>query len=53
MKKDKLYILFDDYNQKLKEDIDVIGTISTQIGNAAFRHAYKIIEVDINRHKDK
>lgn len=38
-------IVYDDYNQKIPKDQTIIGTITTQIGNPAPRHGYRIIEV--------
>lgn len=37
-------IIYDDYNQKIPSDQSCIGTITTNIGNSAPRHGYKIIE---------
>ena len=35
-------IIIDDYNQRGPQDQDVIGTVTTQFGNPAPRHGYKI-----------
>lgn len=37
-------IIIDDYNQRVPQDKDVIGTVTTQFGNPAPRHGYKIAE---------
>jgi DNA (cytosine-5)-methyltransferase 1 len=37
-------VLIDDYNQRVPQDQDVIGTVTTQFGNPAPRHGYKIAE---------
>ena len=37
-------MIYDDYNSKFPQDQDVIGTITTQIGNPAPRHGFKIVE---------
>lgn len=42
MKKEQ--IIIDDYNQRIPENQEVIGTITTQIGNPAPRHGLKIVE---------
>lgn len=44
MNKDNKPIIIDDYNQRIPEDQDVIGTITTNIGNSAPRNGYKIAE---------
>lgn len=36
-------ILFDDYNQSIPQNQGVCGTITTQFGDSALRHGYKII----------
>lgn len=43
----KRIIVYDDYNSKVydREGGDMIGTITTNIGNPAPRHGFKIIEV--------
>ena len=38
-------IIIDDYNQRIPQDQDVIGTVTTQFGNSAARHGYKIVEL--------
>lgn len=43
-----IFIAYDDYNSDVPEDSDIIGSITTQIGNSAFRHCWKIIEVNID-----
>lgn len=37
-------IIIDDYNQRVPQEQDVIGTVTTQFGNPAPRHGYKIAE---------
>jgi DNA (cytosine-5)-methyltransferase 1 len=37
-------IIIDDYNQRVPQDQDVIGTITTNVGNSAPRNGYKIAE---------
>lgn len=37
--------VWDDYNECFPKDQDVIGTITTQIGNPSPRHGFRIIEV--------
>lgn len=37
--------VWDDYNESFPKDQDVLGTITTQIGNPAPRHGFRIIEV--------
>lgn len=37
-------IIIDDYNQRVPQDQDVIGTVTTQFGNPAPRYGYKIAE---------
>ena len=37
-------IVYDDFNGKIREDQDTVGTISTMIGRDSERHGYKIIE---------
>lgn len=44
---EKESIVFDDYNQRIPQDQDCIGTITTNIGNSAQRNGYKIIEPQI------
>lgn len=44
---EKESIIFDDYNQRIPQDQDCIGTITTNIGNSAPRNGYKIIEPQI------
>ena len=41
-------VVYDDYNSKIRQDQNTIGTITTNIGNNAPRNGYKIIE-----YKDK
>lgn len=47
MNKDNKPIIIDDYNQRIPENQDVIGTITTNIGNSAPRNGYKIAETSI------
>ena len=37
--------VWDDYNECFPKDQDVIGTITTQIGNPSPRHGFRIIEI--------
>jgi site-specific DNA-cytosine methylase len=37
-------MVYDDYNSKFPQDQNIIGTITTQIGNPAPRHGFKIVE---------
>ena len=37
-------IIIYDYNQRIPQDQDTIGTVTTQFGNSAPRHGYKIAE---------
>jgi DNA (cytosine-5)-methyltransferase 1 len=37
-------LIYDDYNSTISKDQDSIGTITTNIGNKAPRHGYKLIE---------
>ena len=37
-------MIYDDYNSKFPQDQDIIGTITTQIGNPAPRHGFKIVD---------
>jgi DNA (cytosine-5)-methyltransferase 1 len=37
-------MIYDDYNSKFQQNQEVIGTITTQIGNPAPRHGFKIVE---------
>ena len=39
-------ILYDDFNSKVSLEQDVCGTVTTQFGNPAPRHGYKIIEIE-------
>lgn len=42
----KKIILWDDYNQRVPQDQDSIGTITCNIGILAIRNGFKIIEVE-------
>ena len=37
-------IIYDDYNSRVRQDQDTIGTITTNIGNNTLRNGYKLIE---------
>ena len=37
-------MVYDDYNSKFPQDQNIIGTITTQIGNPAPRNGFKIVE---------
>lgn len=41
-------IIYDDYIQRCPKNQNVIGTITTNIGNSAPRNGYKIIEITQN-----
>ena len=41
--KDNLVLVYDDYNNQMRNDQDTIGTITTNIGNPALRNATKFI----------
>lgn len=41
-------IIYDDYNQRCPKNQNIIGTITTNIGNSAPRNGYKIIEITQN-----
>lgn len=41
----KKIIIYDDYNSKVPQNQDVIGTVTTQFGNSAIRHGFKLIEI--------
>ena len=45
MRYEKQIILYDDYNSKIYVGGEIIGTITTNIGNSAPRHGFKIIEL--------
>jgi hypothetical protein len=45
--------VWDDYNECFPKDQDVIGTITTQIGNPSPRHGFRIIEVYGGQETDK
>ena len=46
----KRIIVYDDYNSKIYDRVGkIIGTITTNIGNPAPRHRFKIIEVIYER----
>ena len=36
---------YDDYNSRIPQDISVIGSITTTIGNSALRNGWKLIEI--------
>jgi len=44
-------IVYDDYNSKVREDQNTMGTITTNIGNPAPRHGYKLINKDLRIRK--
>lgn len=39
-----LYLVYDDFNSNVRNDQSTIGTITTNIGNNAFRNGQKLIE---------
>ena len=45
----KEVFVYDDYNSNIRKDQNTIGTITTNIGNNAFRSGYKLIEVEDKR----
>lgn len=46
-------IVWDDYNECFPKDQDVIGTITTQIGNPSPRHGFRIIEAYVEREVER
>lgn len=38
-------IVYDDYNSQIMREVEVIGMLTVQIGNKAFSHGWKLIEV--------
>lgn len=42
----KNVILLDDYNQRVPTDQSVMGGVTTQFGNPAPRHGWKLIEYE-------
>lgn len=45
-------LLLNDYDQRVRVG-DVVGTVTTQWGNPALRHGWKIIEIDDGSDKDR
>lgn len=45
MKYEKQIIVYDDYNSRIYGGGQLIGTITTNIGNTSPRHGFKIIEI--------
>lgn len=41
-------VVYDDYNQKIREDQNTIGTLTTNCGSSAERNGFKILEVNYN-----
>lgn len=39
-------VVYDDYNQKIREDQNTIGTLTTNCGSSAERNGFKILEID-------
>ena len=39
------FIVYDDYNSIIPKNQELIGTITTQFGNPALRHGFKILEI--------
>lgn len=37
-------VIYDDFNSKIPKNQDVIGTVTTQFGNPAPRHGFKLFE---------
>ena len=50
----KTIILYDDFNSKIPRGggQDVCGTVTTQFGNPAPRHGYKVIEIYEDEHQN-
>ena len=40
-----IIVPYDDYNSRIPQDISVIGSITTTIGNSALRNGWKLIEI--------
>lgn len=41
----KTYIIYDDYNGRIRKDQNTIGTLTTNVGNDAMRNGFKLIEI--------
>ena len=46
MKLEKRIIVYDDYNSKIYGGGELIGTITTNIGNPSPRNGFKLIEIN-------
>ena len=42
----KSILIYDDYNSRILQDQDCIGTITCNVGVSALRNGFKIIEFD-------
>ena len=47
MKLEKQIIVYDDYNSKIYGGGELIGTITTNIGNPSPRHGFRIVEIHL------
>ena len=45
MKYEKKIIVYDDYNSRIYGGGQLIGTITTNIGNPSPRHGFRIVEI--------
>lgn len=52
-KESKKITVYDDYNSNIPKDQNIIGTLTTQFGNSAPRHGFKIIETNMNEDKNQ
>lgn len=48
--REPLIIPYDDYNSRIPSDTNIIGTITPNCGNSAFRNGHKLICVFRGRH---
>ena len=44
----KQFIAYDDYNSNIPIQLDILGSITTTIGNSTLRNGWKIIEVNVD-----
>lgn len=42
----KKTLIYDDYNSRILQDQDCIGTITCNVGVSALRNGFKIIEIE-------
>ena len=52
MKCEKQIIVYDDYNSKIYGRGDLIGTITTNIGNPSPRHGFRIVEILLEQSRE-